>query len=101
MRILSDRERVELRKTVLIVDRDLGFVFWLGSALGGAGYKVFPAKGVPEATALISELKLELDLLIVNSSLDGAGNLVDAVRYSRRELKSLSVRGDKINQRVS
>ena len=40
-------------RTILIVDSDLGFVFWLGRALHDAGYEALPAKDVPEATAII------------------------------------------------
>ena len=40
-------------RSILIVDSDLGFVFWLGRALHDAGYEALPAKDVPEATAII------------------------------------------------
>jgi hypothetical protein len=36
--------------TVLIIDNDLGFMFWLGQILSEAGYAVLPAKSAPEAS---------------------------------------------------
>lgn len=81
-------------KTVLIIDTDLGFVFWLGQALLEGGYNALPAKGVPEAKALLSELEAETDLLIVNPCLAGAADLIDALRASNVELKVLALRGE-------
>ena len=81
-------------KTVFIIDRDLGFVFWLGQVLLAAGYEVIPAKGTSEATALIGELQPQVDLLIVNPSLAGAASLVAVLRRSRADLKVLLLTGD-------
>jgi DNA-binding response OmpR family regulator len=82
-------------RTILIVDSDLGFAFWLGQALHDAGYEALPAKGVPEATALIGELKTEIDLLIINPSLTGAPNFANALRHFRGDLKVLAMLGEK------
>ena len=49
-------------KTVLVIDSDLGFVFWLGRGLDQAGYPSFPAKSVPNAKTLLNELKIAVDL---------------------------------------
>ena len=81
-------------KTVFIIDADLGFVFWLGQALQDSGYQVLPAKSFPEAAAVITELKAEIDLLIVNPFLAGAAAFVDALRSSRPNLKVLAVLGE-------
>src|SRR5882724_4454329 len=59
-------------RSVLIVDRDLGFVFWLGRALDDAGYQALPAKGIGDATELLGHMNLEIDLLIVSPSMPGA-----------------------------
>jgi len=66
--------------TVLIVERDLGFAFWLGRALDEIGHGSFPAKDVPSAIALIRELNLVVDLLIIAPELSGARPLVQTVR---------------------
>jgi DNA-binding response OmpR family regulator len=82
-------------KTVLIIDSDLGFVFWLGKLLGDAGYQALPAKGVSEARALLGELNTEIDLLIVNPSLPGAPDFVSALRRSYPNSKVLTALGEK------
>jgi hypothetical protein len=81
-------------KTVLIIDPELGFVFWLGQMLLAAGYEALPAKGVPEAIALLGELGVAVDLLIVNPALPGAPKLAEELRRSRGDLKVLVLASD-------
>jgi hypothetical protein len=76
---------------VLIVDRDLGFVFWLGQVLDNAGYYALPAKSIADASALLDHFKLEIDLLIVNQSSEGADGFVDALRRQQGHLKVIAV----------
>jgi len=78
-------------KTVLIVDADLGFVFWLGQVLRVAGYAVLPAQSVPGAAALLAECNLAVDVLIVEPSLPGASDLVAALRHDRENVKVVAV----------
>jgi hypothetical protein len=66
-------------RTVLIVDDDLNFVFWLGNALDGAGFEAFPAKSVPDAIELLSQITVVIDLLIVNAALQGVADFVRCV----------------------
>jgi DNA-binding response OmpR family regulator len=70
-------------KTVLIVDEDLGFVFWLGHLLNSAGYQVWPARNGEDAAALMEELGAELDLLIIDPNLRGAAAFLETQRNSR------------------
>jgi DNA-binding response OmpR family regulator len=70
-------------KTVLIVDEDLGFVFWLGHLLNNAGYQVWPARNGEDAAALMEELGAELDLLIIDPNLRGSAAFMEAQRSSR------------------
>ena len=67
---------------VLIVESDLGFVFWLGQALDKAGYASMPAKNVSDAFSVISDFDLTVGLLIVNPRLPGAAVLADLVHRS-------------------
>ena len=67
-------------KTVLIVDEDLGFVFWLGHLLNNAGYQVWPARNGEDAAALMDELGAELDLLIIDPNLRGAAAFLEKQR---------------------
>ena len=78
-------------KTVLILDRDLGFVFWLGHVLTQAGYQALPANSCEAASKLITELKLGVDLAIVSYSLPGTGPFIRALRHSRENLKVIAV----------
>ncbi|HKE28100.1 MAG TPA: response regulator [Bryobacteraceae bacterium] len=82
-------------KTVLIIDSDLGFVFWLGRILQGAGCEVIPAKSSAEASVLLSELSTGVDLLIVDSRLAGVVAFADEQRRSRPKVKILVAISDK------
>ena len=78
-------------RTVLIVDWDLSFVFWLGTILDGAGYQAIPAKDIPNVISLVDQFKLEIDLLIVNPSLSEAVSWIDSLRQSRKSMKVIGV----------
>jgi DNA-binding response OmpR family regulator len=78
-------------RTVLIVDADLGFVFWLGQVLHVAGYAAFPARSVPEARSLIDECKLAVDVLVLDPSLPGAFDFVMVLRHNRENIKVVAV----------
>lgn len=80
--------------TVLIVDRDLGFVFWLGQRLDEAGYQALPAKSCDAAADLLKELNVEVDVLILGNSCEGAQEFSDALRHSQKNLKVIVVVGD-------
>jgi len=80
-----------VRTTVLIVDDDLGFVFWLGRSLDAAGYRSLPAKSITDATILLEELNIQIDLLIVNPSLPGAGGFISRLRRSPGSVKVIAV----------
>ncbi len=81
-------------KTALIVDPDIGFGFWLGRGFDQARYQAFPAKSVSEATALLNEIRLEVDLLIVNPALPEAAELVESLRRSNPQLRVIALIGD-------
>jgi len=80
--------------TVLIVDGDLGFVFWLGQGLDGAGYQALPAKSCEAADDLLNQLDVEIDLLILGNSCAGARAFADRLRRSQRFLKVIVTVGD-------
>jgi CheY-like chemotaxis protein len=78
-------------KTVLVVDHDLGFVFWLGQLLDRMGYEALPAKSVPDAFSLLGTFKPSVDVLVVNPSLVNAADLVAALRYSQEHLNVIGL----------
>jgi hypothetical protein len=67
-------------KTILLVDSDLGFAFWLGHALDQAGYDALPARSSIDGLSLVRELKVTVDLVVVRASLPSAATLVGDLR---------------------
>lgn len=78
-------------KAVLLIDTDLGFLFWLGQALDRAGYEAFPARGIPQAIALLAEFHLTVGSVILNYSLPGAEGFIIGLRHSQNYLKVISL----------
>jgi DNA-binding response OmpR family regulator len=78
-------------KAILLIDTDLGFLFWLGQALDRAGYEAFPARGIPQAVALLAEFHLTVGSVILNYSLPGAEKFIVGLRQSQNYLKVISL----------
>lgn len=81
-------------KTILIVDDDLGFVYWLGHALDAAAYLALPAKSVSDAALLIMQLDLKVDVLLVNTAQIGALEFISALRRSQNNVKVIGILND-------
>lgn len=79
---------------ILLIDRDLGLLFWLGHVLDHAGFQAFPARTVPDAASLLAELHLTIGVLILDCCLPGAEDLIVSMRRSRRFLKVICLGGD-------
>lgn len=73
-------------KSVLILDDDLGFVFWLGQALA-AGFRPIPGPSLSEARKLLRRVRTPIDVLIVNPVLPGAAQFTRALRRKQRHLR--------------
>jgi len=80
-----------LRTTVLIVDDERGFVYWLGGTLDAAEYRSLPARSIADATTLLEELSIRIDLLVLNPSLRGAGEFVSTLRRSQSPMKVIAL----------
>lgn len=78
-------------KNILIVENDLGFIFWLGGALNAANYQPWPACRVSEANALVGKAAVPIDLLIVNPSLPGVSKLIALLRRSQAQLRVIAL----------
>ena len=76
--------------TILLVDPDLGFVFWLGHALDSAGYNSVPAQNTRDATALIQEHKLSIEIVVIDPLLPDAFSFISRLRQSQRSLKVIA-----------
>ena len=81
-------------RTILIIDPELGFVFWLGQALDKAGYQALPAKNCEDAGELLKLLKVEIHLLIIGHAVAGARVFAETLRQSQGHLKVIAVVGD-------
>ena len=73
--------------TVLIADRDLGFVFWLAQRLTDLGHHALPAMSIDDAAMLAEQF--EFDTLIVDPSLPNAAALMKSLRRSHPLLRVL------------
>jgi DNA-binding response OmpR family regulator len=69
--------------TVLIVEKDLGFLLWSSHALTNVGYAVLPAENVAAARGLLNNYRLESGLVIIDPSLSGVADLIETLRRER------------------
>jgi hypothetical protein len=78
-------------QTVLIVDNDLGFVWWLGDIFNEAGARCVPALSCGDARMLTNRLGIEHDLIVLNPSLDGAAKLLQNGIQANPHLKIVTI----------
>jgi DNA-binding NtrC family response regulator len=79
-------------KNILIVDSDVGFIFWLGAALSDAGYQPWPACNSSDAISVAGRKALaRLDMLIVNASLPGVTKLIAHFHQTQLHLKVMAL----------
>jgi hypothetical protein len=67
------------RPAILVVDEDLGFIFWLGEIAEEIGCTCIPALSCWEAISSIKAFDVEIDLLIVNLTLEGVGEMIQTM----------------------
>jgi hypothetical protein len=78
-------------KTILIVDRDLGFVLWLGHILNKSGSVALPATTIAEAAEMVSLLELRVDVLITAPGAVGVREFVEDLRLASPDLQLVGV----------
>ena len=74
---------------ILILDDDLGFLFWLGQALA-ADFKPIPAPSVADAKKLLRRLRTRIDVLIVNPLIPGAVPFTRGLRRKQGRLRVIA-----------
>lgn len=85
-------------KNILILDSDLGFIFWLARVLVEAKHQPWPACTPLDAVSIVNRKQMApLDLLVVNPSVHGAQHLIREFRCKQPNLKVLAV--DPLNDR--
>jgi len=78
-------------ETILIIDSDLGFVFWLGQLLDQAGYEALPAKSVADAAELLSHWGGSLDVVIVSPNVSDSKEFAAHLRAVNPNLWVISL----------
>src|SRR5271155_5615134 len=68
---------------VLIVDEDLGFVWWLGQIFSQAGCQVVPTLNSEQTVSFTRDLNLKVDIIVVNPELAGIPDMIRALSTSR------------------
>jgi hypothetical protein len=79
---------------VLVIDGDLGFAFWLTKALDCAGYQAFPAKTAQDASILLSEIPMNLGLLVLTGTPPEADSFLTHLRRQHRDLRVICLLED-------
>jgi DNA-binding NtrC family response regulator len=85
---------------VLIVDEDLGFVWWLGQIFSQAGCQVVPTLSSDQTVSLARDLNLKVDVIVVNPELSGISELIQTLSATRRP-KIVAIRNHDSNVRVA
>lgn len=73
--------------TVLIADRDLGFVFWLAQRLNQLGHHALPAMSIDHAETMAEQF--EFSILVIDPSLPDSSAFLEGLRRTRRRVKVL------------
>ena len=87
-------------KTILIVDRDLGFVLWLGHILNKSGSVALPATTIAEAAEMVSLLDVRIDVLITAPGGDGVREFVEDLRLTSPHLQLVGVGSEEDSPRA-
>ncbi|HUI82182.1 MAG TPA: hypothetical protein VLY24_29875 [Bryobacteraceae bacterium] len=80
--------------SVLVVDRELGFMFALSQALRRRNIAAIPCCSVAEAEALMANLDTELGVLLINCSCPGVCAFARTLKRLRPELRVVGITSD-------
>jgi hypothetical protein len=76
---------------VLIVDEDLGFVWWLGQIFSQAGCQVVPTLNSQQTVSVTRGLNLKPDVVVVNPELAGVSEMLQTLS-SEQSPKIVAIR---------
>lgn len=75
------------RTTVLVIDADLGFSFWLGQSLDAAGHNALPVRSASAAWELIRNHRLTIDVVVIDPLIPHAPSFLADLRRCCPNLK--------------
>ena len=70
--------------TALIVDDDVGLLFWLGEIFGKEGWNIVPALNCRQAVSLAAMWDSYMDLIVVNPALSGVVEMIETLSRVHR-----------------
>ena len=82
--------------TVLIVDKDFGFAFWLAEIFTELGCHPVPALDCPKAVSLTTGLK-KIDVVVVNPAMPGISKMMQSLSYLYPSVKVVAVVDEKMD----
>lgn len=80
--------------SVLVLDRELGFMFALSQALRKRNIAAIPCCSVAEAEALMASIETDLSVLLINCSCPGVCAFARALRQRRSKLRVVGITSD-------
>ena len=80
-----------VRTSILILDRDLGFLWAISQELRKHGISAIPSHSVPEAEDLLDELRPPLSLLLIDCRCPGACTFVQKLRRQYSKLRAIGI----------
>ena len=80
--------------SVLVLDRELGFMFALSQALRRRNIAAIPCCSVSEAEALLANLQPDLSVLLINCSCPGVCGFARELRRRRSGLRVVGITSD-------
>ena len=76
--------------TVLVVDKDIAFAWWLGEVFGQAGCYVAPALNCRQGLQMVKRLQLKVDVVAANPGLPGFSKMMRSLSV-RRPVKIIAI----------
>jgi hypothetical protein len=84
-----------VKRTILIVDRNLAFVFRLGRTLEAAGHNVLPARGIADAKTLLCEFPSPIDVVLIHHATPGAPSFVEELLQAQGRIAVVDLSGER------
>lgn len=76
--------------TILVIDFDWTYQFWVANVLINAGFRVVPARSVQQAENLIQECGLTVALLILDPTLTGTDGIKQNIGKGQGNLRVIA-----------